>query len=322
MVNKRFGFGEVDVTVFVLAVLAVLAASAASAALAASAVKARSAMVIVEPRRHKHLRYVIDNFHRNMPAEYELYVFHGTSSLAFARACASRVRGRRVHFVDLGVDNLTADEYNALLKDRRRFWDRVAAENVLIFQTDAVLCANSRKTIRDFEHLGYVGCAYDSVAGRGTHWGEHAFWGVGGLSFRKKSVALECLAAVGTAPGTPEDVFYSNCVDAGFGRRPADGRQLSEFCSQNNFLAESLGAHRLHDMMARDQLGAFLDYCPEAKPILDQYPRVHQKRRRRTLKARSASVVLHRPASTRSISSRPALPRPFTPPRPVWPTST
>jgi hypothetical protein len=288
--GRVFGF-EVTVTVAAAVMMLVLAAAAlavlaALAAWAASRLRggggeafeardsaraaAGSAMVIVEPRRHKHLRYVIENFHKNMPSEYELYVFHGRTSGDFARECASRVRGRRVHYVSLDTDNLTADEYNALLKDRRRFWDRVAAENVLIFQTDAVLCANSPKTIRDFEHLGYVGCAYDSVAGRETHWGQHAFWGVGGLSFRKKSVALKCLARVGTAPGTPEDVFYSNCVDEGFGERPVDGGQLSEFCSQNNFLAASLGAHRLHDMMAKDQLGPFLDYCPEARPILDQ----------------------------------------------------
>lgn len=230
----------------------------------------RSAMVIVEPRKHKHLRYVIENFHKNMPPEYDLYVFHGKTTGEFARECTSGIEARRVHLVRLETDNLTADEYNALLKDKHAFWDRVAAENVLIFQTDAVLCGNAPKTIRDFEHLGYVGCAYDSVAGRNTHWGKHAFWGVGGLSFRKKSVALACLAKVGTAPGVAEDVFYSDCVDAGFGERPAGGEELSEFCSQNNFLAASLGAHRLHDMMAKDQLGAFLDYCPEARPILDQ----------------------------------------------------
>ena len=230
-------------------------------------------MVIVEPRRHKHLRYVIENFDAHMPPEYDLYVFHGASSTDFARECVSGISQRKVYLRRLRSDNMTADEYNAFLKNARDFWGRIDAENVLVFQTDAVLCGQSAKSIRDFEQLGYVGCAYDDRAGPGTHWGkENAFWGVGGLSFRKKSVALACLAGSrGTTntTNTPEDVFYSNCVEAGHGRKPAGGSELASFCSQNNFGDRSFGAHRLHDMMAKDQLPAFLEYCPAARPLVD-----------------------------------------------------
>lgn len=37
----------------------------------------RSAMVIVEPREHPNLQYVLENFDRLMPLHYDLYVFHG-----------------------------------------------------------------------------------------------------------------------------------------------------------------------------------------------------------------------------------------------------
>ena len=66
-----------------------------------------------------------------------------------------------------------------------------------------------------------------------------------------------------------EDVFFSNCVEAGFGEKPLDGMHLSSFCSQNNFLTDSFGAHRIHDSMAKAQIPAFLDYCPEARPFID-----------------------------------------------------
>ena len=246
------------------------AAPAGTPAAPAGTPEHASAMVIVEPRKHKHMRHVVENFDANMPPEYDLYVFHGKSAEAFVRDATSGVRRRRVHLRPLDTDNMTADQYNAFFKDPAAFWGRIDAENILIFQTDAVLCGRSRQSIRDFEQLGYIGCAYDARAGAGTHWGKDAFWGVGGLSFRKKSAALACLARL-KAPDTttPEDVFFSNCVEAGHGLKPRDGLQLSSFCSQNNFIAHSFGAHRIHDMMAKDQLAEFLQYCPEAKPLVD-----------------------------------------------------
>ena len=228
----------------------------------------KSAMVIVEPRRHPHLAYVLRNFDKHMPEHYELYVFHGASAGAYARRSAAGVL-RRVRFEPLDVDNLTADGYNALLKSRA-FWDRVDAENVLVFQTDTVLCSASRFKLADFEHLGYVGCAYDGVAGRGTHWGDDAYWGVGGLSFRKKSAMTRCIDKLaGQVPADmPEDVFFSECVDRGYGERPKDGTQLAQFCSQGTFAQRSWGAHRIADAMAKSDLPAFLEYCPEGRGLL------------------------------------------------------
>ena len=229
-----------------------------------------SAMVIVEPRRHPHLQRVLENFHRIMPSHYDLYVFHGASAGEFARQAAANVaRERRTHLVALDADNLGADEYNALLKDPERFWARIDAENVLVFQTDAVLCAGSDFRISDFEHLGYIGCAFGTEAGRGTHWGDAAYWGTGGLSFRKKSAALRCLAGLPHPREYPEDVFYAECVEAGFGARPRDGAQVAQFCSQGQMSQRSFGGHRVKDgMQDAAQLARFVDYCPEVKPLL------------------------------------------------------
>ena len=236
-----------------------------------------SAMVIVEPRQHKHLKYVVENFDANMPPHYDLYVFHGASGGAFARRCVAGITRRRVVLVPLHTDNLTADQYNELFK-QAEFWNAVQAENILVFQTDAVLCPRSPWSIADFERYGYVGCAYDGTAGPGTHWGPaHAFWGVGGLSFRKKSLMMRCIRDMHHGPHDPEDVFYSDCVQRygdGDGSVPSDyvapdARALSRFCSQNTHLMPSFGAHRVHDMMDKNQLPGFVEFCPAMAPILD-----------------------------------------------------
>lgn len=133
-----------------------------------------SAMVIVEPRKHHLLQYVLSNFHENMPLHYDLYVFHGKSAGPFARAAVAAANvtlRRRVYYRQLEEDDMDPKEpqlgqpwlvpYNLLLRTPD-FWHQIDAENILVFQTDSVLCAGSPWRIQDFEHLGYIGC------GRGT----------------------------------------------------------------------------------------------------------------------------------------------------------
>lgn len=52
-------------------------------------------VVIVEPRKHDKLAYVVDNFHRRMDPSYDLYVFHGKTAREFARECTRAVVGRK-----------------------------------------------------------------------------------------------------------------------------------------------------------------------------------------------------------------------------------
>lgn len=224
------------------------------------------AMVIVEPRAHPLLPYVIANFDATVDPRYTLYVFHGPSNKEFARDAASHARRRPVRLVAMTHDNLTAGQYNALLKSPW-FYDQIHAEHILVFQTDAAACGASPHRIAEFEKYGYVGCAHDDRIGRNTHWGKAAFYGVGGLSLRRKSSALECIRREG--PNTEaEDVFFSNCVDKGYGTKPENGPVLQAFCSQSMFGAHSFGVHQ-PTLMRQADIPAFTKYCPEAIPLLE-----------------------------------------------------
>ena len=220
----------------------------------------RGAMVIVEPRAHPDLRRVLQNFDLLGPAGYNIIIFHGKSHRQHAMRAAAGL-SRQVTLHALSVDNLGPDEYSALLKSAS-FWKRVLHENILVFQTDTALCGASPHKVQEFEDLGYAGAAYDSTGiGRGSHWGADAFYGVGGLSFRKRSAMLECIAATPDI-GQPEDVFFSNCVDSRVDK-PRDAAQLSAFCTQSSFSQPSLGAHKTSLLHERHK-EAFLSYCPEA----------------------------------------------------------
>lgn len=225
----------------------------------------RRAMVIVEPRAHKSLEYVLHNFHQRMPPSYDLYIFHGETNADFARRAARDIRGRRIRFVRLATKNLTPSEYNTLLTTEW-FYDQINAEHILVFQTDTVMCKNSPHNIQQFERYGYIGCPYNDVIGKGKHWGaDHSFYGVGGLSMRRKSEALRCIRSE-RRKGEGEDVFFSDCVEKGYGKKPESAAIMQAFCTQQHFRGKPLGVHKPSQLVHRDR-AALTNHCPEVRAI-------------------------------------------------------
>jgi len=235
-----------------------------------------NAMIVVEPRKHKLLKYVCDNFHQNMDSSWDLYVFHGKSSEEYAKKAVANIKGRGIHLISLETDNLTAKEYNKLFK-QEAFWNKVNAENILVFQTDAVLCPNSKYNIYDFINYDYIGCsAFNGAFGNKKEvWGRNKqtgipynFYGVGGLSFRKKSFMIECIQDnYGIDPDFPEDVFYSECV-AKSKFKPTRSSTMTTFCTQGNYIDGSFGAHNITWLPKKDR-EPFCRFCPEALALLE-----------------------------------------------------
>lgn len=228
------------------------------------------ALVIVEPREHEYLQYVCENFDKNMCKSWELYVFHGKSAGAYAQMATSGIKGRRVHLIPLETDNLDAMGYNVLFKSLD-FWNQVKAENILVFQTDAVLCPASEYKIRDFMQYDYIGCgSYAGAIGNKKEvWARefskgNSFYGIGGLSFRKNSFQKQCIRKYpNIATDYPEDVFYSNCVEDS-PNKPKSAEVLANFCTQDSFSKRSFGAHSTWYMKEEDKI-PFYNFCPVAE---------------------------------------------------------
>lgn len=224
-------------------------------------------MVIVEPRAHPMLEYVIRAFDAVVPPHWDLVVFHGTEN---AREAASAARGlrRATTLVDLGVPSLSFRVYNYTLL-RQNFWRCVRGDHVLVFQTDSVPCRAALDVAR-FGAFGYVGCTLGPRVGRGQ-WGMLAprstsQYGIGGLSLRRRAFCLRACRAFEGAD-LPEDVAFSTFLDApghGFARPTA--RDLEEFCAQHTYgdAPRSFGAHKVASSGMRDK-ASFYAYCPSAK---------------------------------------------------------
>ncbi len=228
-------------------------------------------MVIVEPRKHKDLERVLKNFDEHIPKEWDLYIFCGKSAQGFAEQAASFIKDRHVIIQALDTDNLTADEYNTLFK-QPSFWEKVNAENILVFQTDAVLCKNSPFNIDNFTSYDYIGCAYtDSAIGRSNRkiWDGMPFYGVGGLSFRKKSFMLKCISSYPQQHHLAEDVYFSLCSESST-NKPISAKVLNEFCTQEQFHEKSFGGHKTKLLRSSDE-SKFYDYCPEGSFLKEQF---------------------------------------------------
>ncbi len=224
------------------------------------------AFLIVEPRPHHLLGTVITEFSKRVPPSWVLYVVHGERNAEYARAAAARVSGqRRVVFIPLDIDDLKPSQYNTLFKTPE-FWHQVQAEHILVFQTDAMPCGPPLDMER-YGEFGYIGCAYGNKVGANSYWQPNTFYGVGGLSLRRKSFMLECLKKPGTHDA--EDVTFSNCVDD-YESRPT-AQDVGDFCAETGWgdpleNPQSWGAHKigLMDSKKRQQ---FLKYCPAAGQI-------------------------------------------------------
>jgi len=228
----------------------------------------KSAMVIVEPRNNPKLKAILENAHNSIPPEWDLYVFHGESpetAKAAKDAVSNIEQNRTVILKSIGVDNMSAEDYNRKLTDKR-FWNEVAAENILVFQTDSILCG--KRNINDFIKYDYIGCAINDKIGVNSPWENNKpFYGVGGLSFRHKSSMLNCIDKH-YMKGSPEDVLFSKCVhESPPERRPESSEVLHLFCTQRGLPKNnepSFAAHKISELDQGDRAPLF-DFCPDAK---------------------------------------------------------
>jgi hypothetical protein len=152
--------------------------------------------VIVEPREHDFLSPVLHNFMYYLaPKGFGLMVFHGSKNKDFLQKIVKD--WSYVHLVNMEVENLTIADYNRLLTSVDRFWDKIPAENVLIFQTDTFI---RNDKIDPFLAYDYVGAPW--------HWHPMKRCGNGGLSFRKKSASIKVIKSC-HYNGINEDVYFS-----------------------------------------------------------------------------------------------------------------
>jgi hypothetical protein len=156
--------------------------------------------VIVEPRNHKALSFVLTNMHNNLPKNWNIIWCH--TDITDTKTILEKVKIPRLSTLLLKhKGNMNIGDYNNLLCSEE-FWNYFNKENILIFQTDSIIISESPFDLREYLDFDYIGSPWPFID-------MFQYCGNGGLSFRKKSAMLKVIKTLGPNPGMPEDVFMS-----------------------------------------------------------------------------------------------------------------
>ena len=161
--------------------------------------------------------------------------------------------------------NLTSRNGVNLYLSRPWLWEQLApAQHVLIFQADAILCANSHRTVDDFFEWDWIAAT--------LHGTEHLY--NGGLSLRNRTMILDILregnnweeeTKSGEWTMGGEDVWFSRKMDQRGAHLPVERIALQFACQHEWHLAqqkEPLGYHKVHKN-APKWLDEITRWCPE-----------------------------------------------------------
>jgi len=153
--------------------------------------KSKYTAVIVEPRKHKALEFVLNNFVDNLDDQWSFVIIHGSSNDNYVKDIITRLSDRnkkRIQLVNLGVDNLSLSQYSEMFFNPL-FYKYIPTETFLIFQTDSIIIKENKSKIYDFINYDYVGAPWPASMGLLGK----MVCGNGGLSLRKKSKMVELL---------------------------------------------------------------------------------------------------------------------------------
>lgn len=168
--------------------------------------------LIVEPRKHKALPFVLRNFLDNLDNRWNFLICHGTENIDWITELINNDFSEdkyRITLKNLNVSNVSKYDYSILLTNYD-FINSIATEVFLVFQTDTLICSPYKDLINQFLDYDYVGapwsdCVYlGSMPCRGV--------GNGGLSLRKKSKMLEIISKFPYKNGWPEDMYFSGII--------------------------------------------------------------------------------------------------------------
>lgn len=225
------------------------------------------ALVIVEPRKHKSLRFVINNFVYFCP-NWSLYIFHSKENKEYIKNIINN--SPNVHCIELFESNITQQIYNDLLLTNA-FWNAINSEKILIFQCDTMIRDFGIEKYLDYDYIGAPWITQERIEKvnviidiKDKYSENNCHFMNGGLSLRSKSAMLKCLDmldvqslknVIHSLPNEKkslasdilwEDVFFLHGCKLLNARMP-DLITCYHFSSEHIMNTSSLGFHKIWD---------------------------------------------------------------------------
>ena len=228
--------------------------------------------IIVEPRKHKALEFVLNNFIDNLDKDWNIVIIHGKANQSYVYDIVERTTDKsRIQTVNIGVNNLTISQYSEMFYNPK-FYDYIPTEMFLVFQTDSMIIKENKTKIYDYMDYDYVGAPWPATMGILGK----MIVGNGGLSLRRKSKMVKLLKYKKRAisPGSgygkyiAEDQFFCGYYI------PEENVNTPSFDEAKFFSIESVysnspfGIHKPWLGIDKKSLKMFIEKYPEVSSLL------------------------------------------------------
>lgn len=150
--------------------------------------------IIVEPRKHAALKFVLQNAIECLPLDTKIVLFHGQDNYEYSMNIVSSLQKKeQIQLVNLNVSNLDLKEYSRLLCTKSIIYEHIHTKYFLVFQTDSMFFKKYCHLLESFisENIDYVGAPWSKCNYQQTQIRDYI--GNGGLSLRKTSKMLEII---------------------------------------------------------------------------------------------------------------------------------
>ena len=210
--------------------------------------------VIVEPRRHPALSFVLKNMASLLPDGWKILVFHGNTNGEFVQDIINDMEfpSRFLKPIVLDVDNLTIAQYNSMMMSSA-FYKCIPTETMLIFQTDTMILEPTYLTA--FLSYDYVGAPWKS-GGVGN----------GGLSVRKKTKMLTITQTVMPFQSNEDVYFAFQTIVPLF--KPSF-QEAQKFAVETVFYEQPFGIHAPWKYLNEHEMGILLEKYPAIQQLID-----------------------------------------------------
>lgn len=210
--------------------------------------------VIVEPRRHPALAFVLKNMATLLPDGWKILVFHGNTNGEFVQDIIEDMEfpSRFLKPIVLDIDNLTIAQYNSMMMSSA-FYKCIPTETMLIFQTDTMILEPTYLTA--FLSYDYVGAPWKS-GGVGN----------GGLSLRKKTKMLTITQTVMPFQSNEDVYFAFQTIVPLF--KPSF-QEAHKFAVETVFYEQPFGIHAPWKYLNEHEMGILLEKYPAIQQLID-----------------------------------------------------
>lgn len=203
--------------------------------------------IIIEPRKHKALSFVLNNILDCLSNEWKIILYHGINNIEFCNDITNILNlsyRNRIKLVNLNIDNLNQKTYSKLLATESIIYDHIDTEYFLVFQTDSMMFKNNSHLLdlfldKDYDYVGPPWLISDFEPTR-----RRDFIGNGGFSLRKTKTMLKIIETYQWEEDMEfqEDLFFTNKYENIIINKPS--YELAKmFCVDEVFSPVTMACH-------------------------------------------------------------------------------